>query len=473
MSSEPERTPEESEPDPELAALLREVARPAPAPKEVAAHVRVAEGAGIDAGVLGQLAGLTGELEPSAGDVLDGRYRIEHELGRGGMGVVYEARNLHTGKRVALKWMSVQAGLAQERVLAMSRRFRREARAAASVRHPNVVDIYDVAGTEGAPFLVMELLEGESLRAWVGRSRARWVEALALLLPVLRGVAAMHRAGVIHRDLKPDNIFLCREPEGEGPLPKVLDFGVAAMQDSADGLGSLTHSGALLGTPSYMAPEQLTGQQVDARTDLYALGVVLYEMLTGELPFARARGAAELAVLQATACPAAPALLSPELRGARADALLKALARDPDHRFQSAEEFAQALAAARPGRLPAWLANRRRIAFVALGLSVALGALAWWRTDEVAPQRTSRAQVVATPARARIESPRAVPEASELTPSPVPPDTSEGFARKLQPPAHPAVEQRVPRSRKSRRNEPAAPDARREKKPTDLSVEDF
>jgi hypothetical protein len=473
MSSEPERTPEETQTDPELAALLREVARPAAAPQDVAAHVRAPHAVDIGASSLRQLVGLEGEREPTPGEVLDQRYCIERELGRGGMGVVYEAQNLHTGKRVALKWMSVPAGLAAERVLTMARRFRREARAAASVRHPNVVDIYDVAGADGAPFLVMELLEGESLRARMSRERARWDEAVDLMLPVLRGVSAMHRAGVIHRDLKPDNIFLCRQDADAGPTPKVLDFGVAAMQDSGDGLGSLTRSGALLGTPSYMALEQLTGKDVDARTDLYALGVVLYEMLTGDLPFSGARSAGELAVLQATDTPAPASQRKPELRGAREDVLLKALARHPEARFQSAQAFADALLAARAGRAPTWRAGRRRTAFVAFGVVMALGGLAWWRLASGAVVRASRDQADAAMAPARLEShPLVVPAVLEMPPPAVPADVSEEHVRAL-PASRAPVEQRSPRAKKDRGGEASASDTRPHKQPTDLSVEDF
>jgi serine/threonine-protein kinase len=150
-----------------------------------------------------------------------------------------------------------------------------------------VVDVYDIGQQgDGGLYLVMQLLRGESLRAHVARGLGTVAETVDLLLPAMRGVAAVHAAGVIHRDLKPDNIFLCEPRAGKVPEAKVLDFGISAVAASEMNDATLTRDGALLGTPAYMSPEQLhDSRQVDARTDVYAFGVILYEALTGTQPF--------------------------------------------------------------------------------------------------------------------------------------------------------------------------------------------
>jgi serine/threonine-protein kinase len=201
-----------------------------------------------------------------------GRYRIVRKLGAGGMGSVYEAEHQELGRRVALKMLHRDLTHTPEVVA----RFLREARATAKVRHPHVVDVQDVGSEGGAPFLVMEYLDGEDLASLLVREGRLAVErATDLLLPVLAGVDAAHQAGIVHRDLKPENIFLLRAPGGE-LHPKVLDFGIAKVLDPAGSL-TLTRTASLLGTPYYMSPEQARGaRDVDGRTDQYALGVILY-----------------------------------------------------------------------------------------------------------------------------------------------------------------------------------------------------
>lgn len=324
--------------------VLRELAHPSDVAPGVKA--RLAHGHELSAAVEQALRDASSSHEPRPGDVLEGRYRVLRVLGRGGMGVILEAEQLRTRKLVAIKWMSAARG--EEKSPGRVERFLREARAVANIQDPNVVQLYDVGDSDGVPFLVLERLHGESLRARLARGAMALDEVASVLRGVLSGVAAVHRAGIVHRDLKPDNIFLCR-PIGEDaqyaaspPTAKVLDFGVAAMRvTTQDGLASLTRTGALLGTPAYMALEQLTGGSVDARADIYALGALSYEMLTGRLPF-EARSAPELAVLLATQEPTPPSKYAPTLPRALEAVILRALSRKADARYQDVAAFAQA-----------------------------------------------------------------------------------------------------------------------------------
>ena len=218
------------------------------------------------------------------GDLLAGRYRLVREIGAGGMGTVWQAEDRDTGGAVAVKLLKDPEGAEHRR-----RRFLREARAAAAVRHPNVVTMHDAQIDEsGAPILVMELLEGESLGARLEREGRLDLRATAtLLLPVVSAVGTAHALGIVHRDLKPENVFIAL-----GETPKVLDFGIAKLTGGAGDVApsaSLTAEGVFLGTPAYMAPEQIFGERdVDHRADVWALGLLLYQCLAGSLPTAGA-----------------------------------------------------------------------------------------------------------------------------------------------------------------------------------------
>lgn len=218
------------------------------------------------------------------GVVVAGRYRTERSLGQGGMGEVWSAVHLVTGKQVALKVLKAEKAARPEAV----RRFLREARAATVVGHANVVEVHDVFSFEGAPLMVMELLAGESLAQHLRRVGRLPLPALAdLLRPVVSAVGTAHARGIVHRDLKPENIFLAEVPHG-GQIPKVLDFGVAKL--SFDELeveaAALTRTGSMVGTPFYMAPEQAGGERdLDYRCDIWALGVICFEALVGKRPF--------------------------------------------------------------------------------------------------------------------------------------------------------------------------------------------
>jgi serine/threonine protein kinase len=220
-----------------------------------------------------------------AGVVTAGRYRLERRLGEGGMGVVWAARHVVTRKAVALKFLK---DTARENA-AIRHRFLREARAACAVRHPNVVEVHDVFElTDGSPVIVMDLLEGETLAGRLARVRAlSLAEVARIMVPVCAAVGSAHALGIVHRDLKPDNIFLAVESDGT-TVVKVLDFGIAkltATEGDAASTGAATGTGVVLGTPFYMAPEQMFGERtIDHRADLWALGVILYEALTGQRP---------------------------------------------------------------------------------------------------------------------------------------------------------------------------------------------
>jgi serine/threonine-protein kinase len=277
---------------------------------------------------------------PRAGDVVAGKYRIEELIGEGGMGAVYGASHTLTGKRVALKWMLPELAADQGAV----QRFVREAQAAGRIDHPNVVDIYDVGEHDGSTFLVMEYLHGETLTAAFKRGGLEAQQIIQLLIPAMRGVAAAHKTGVVHRDLKPDNVFLCRDADGSYREPKVLDFGISKVSASEGQLNPrLTRTGAVMGTPYYMSPEQIRGSaEVDQRTDVYAFGVILYEALTGRVPFeAEAYSALILEIATGTARRLRE--LRPDLPKALEDVVLKAMAREPEERYPDVEALARAL----------------------------------------------------------------------------------------------------------------------------------
>ncbi|HEY6880413.1 MAG TPA: serine/threonine-protein kinase [Polyangiales bacterium] len=287
-----------------------------------------------------------GTALPSVGAEIAGKYRIESVLGQGGMGAVFAARNKLTGKRVAIKWLLPEhaGSTTRERLL-------REAQIASSIDHPNVVDIYDVGEHEGGLFLVMEYLRGKPLSdvlAEVGRLEPELL--IALLIPAMRGVHAAHLAGVIHRDLKPDNIILS-EQDGK-VVPKVVDFGVSKTVGAAMPASSLTRTGALVGTPHYMALEQVDGSNaIDSRTDVYAFGVLLYRALTGHFPHDGST-LGEVILKIGTKDPGSMRVLCPELPAALDQVVLRALTRDRGRRYRDLEELARALApftSVRPG----------------------------------------------------------------------------------------------------------------------------
>jgi serine/threonine protein kinase len=285
-----------------------------------------------------QIVRLKPMLAPRAGAQL-GHYELVRAIGSGGMGIVYEARHATLGRRVAIKVLhGHEAGDPRSDLLA--KRFLREGRAAAAVKHAHVVDVFDFGVHEGTPFLVMELVDGETLARRIERDGAiRVEEAAELLLPIVSAVAELHAAGIIHRDLKPANILLARDRSGV-ICPKVGDFGVSRLDDGSAGL---TESGVVVGTCAYMSPEQaLASKGVIAHSDQYALGAILYECTTGKLPFeGETAYALTHAILNAVLAP--PSAKNKAL-SQKFDALvLRAMARDPEARFGSIEELGEAL----------------------------------------------------------------------------------------------------------------------------------
>ena len=280
------------------------------------------------------------------GTVVGDKFRVTREIGRGGMAAVYEAENIHIGKRVAVKVLNAE--LVTSRIV--RERFLREARAAAAIRSPYICDVYDSGVYDGRPFLVMELLEGESLYDMMIRVRRLDVDlTIRVATHTCRGLAKAHEASVIHRDLKPENIFLTKAEDGE-LVAKVLDFGLAKFYEptTADpDQVRLTREGALFGTPAYMSPEQAKGKgDVDHRADLWALGCIVYECLTGQTVWNVDQGVAMILAQIAGAPIPKPSKLRPDLPPSFDAWFAKALDRDPNKRFQDPKEFADALAVA-------------------------------------------------------------------------------------------------------------------------------
>ena len=330
-----------------------------------------------------------------------GPYEIVSPLGAGGMGEVYRARDPRLGRDVAIKVLPASYAGDADRL----RRFEQEARAAGALNHPNVLSIHDIGIHEGAPFVVSELLEGETLRDRIQSGDLTPRRAVEIAVQMARGLAAAHARGIVHRDLKPENLFLTRDGHA-----KILDFGLAKLlQPEAGGapLTSLpttpagTHPGVVMGTTGYMSPEQVRGAEADHRSDIFSFGVVLHEMLSGAPPFKRDTAVETMSAilkeeppeLSGASRPIAPAL----------DAVVRhCLEKRPEDRFQSARDLAfnlesssgsetsTALRAAEPVRAGRWRAAALLSTGLALGAAAGAAISSWWaRTPETAPPTLS------------------------------------------------------------------------------------
>jgi serine/threonine protein kinase len=278
--------------------------------------------------------------DPLVGRILDSKYEIVERLGQGGMGAVYRARRLHIGDEVAVKVLHTD--LTGPRAI---ERFRREARSAALINHPNVVSIHDFGdgqSSESPAYIVMEFVAGTSLRRLLeSGGRLSPSRAVDLMLNICAGLGVAHRNGVIHRDLKPDNVIVTATGhEGEVERVKVVDFGIAKLRNTPADF-TVTQTGAIIGTIYYMSPEQCRGEEIDARADVYSLGAMFYEMLTGKPPFVANNIAALISKhLMETPPPFPPEL---EVSPALAAACFKALEKNPDARQADASAFARDL----------------------------------------------------------------------------------------------------------------------------------
>ncbi|WP_148714367.1 CHASE2 domain-containing serine/threonine-protein kinase [Chitinolyticbacter meiyuanensis] len=288
--------------------------------------------------ILGGGSAAGGTVLLAGGDVekpMLGRYQVEKELGKGAMGVVYMGRDPKIGRVVAIKTMALSQEFEPDMLDEARSRFFREAETAGRLSHPNIVAIFDAGEEHDLAFIAMEFLKGQDLAPFTRPDQLLpLIDTVAVVRQVAEALDYAHKNGVVHRDIKPANIMY--EPEGK--TVKVTDFGIARITDS-----SKTRTGMVLGTPSYMSPEQLSGKKIDGRSDLFSLGVMLYQLSTGQLPFT-GESMAELMFRIANESPADPRTLNPRLPGMLAAIIMKALQKKAEERFQSGAHFAAACA---------------------------------------------------------------------------------------------------------------------------------
>ena len=336
-----------------------------------------------------------------------GHYHIVESLGKGGMGEVYAAEDTRLGRRVALKMLS--RGLAMD--ADHRERFEREARAVAALNHPNIVTIYSVEEADGVPFLTLELVEGRTLDALIPAGGLPLDRILAYAIPLADAVGAAHQRGITHRDLKPGNVMI-----GDDGRLKVLDFGLAKLKESNASLAAslptqeLTGEGRIVGTVAYMSPEQAEGKPVDSRSDVFSLGVVIFEMATSQRPF---KGDTQVSLLSSIIkdTPSSLTDLKADLPRDLARIVRRCLSKDPEDRYQTAKDLRNdlralkedlssgAVAAAVSGvhalpAAPGAAAKRRYVTMAVAGiaaLSVAAAAFVYWSRDDRQPGAASPA----------------------------------------------------------------------------------
>ncbi|HLB61817.1 MAG TPA: Stk1 family PASTA domain-containing Ser/Thr kinase [Actinomycetota bacterium] len=270
--------------------------------------------------------------------LLGGRYRVEAQIGAGGMAQVFRGQDTLLGRAVAIKVLAQQFAKDQSFVS----RFRREAEAAARLNHPNVVGVFDTGSDDGTHYIVMELVEGRTLSDFLSKGgRLTPDRAGQIAESVCRALAVAHKHGVVHRDVKSGNIMVTRDGE-----VKVMDFGIARLETGAE---TIAQTAAVLGTASYLSPEQARGEKVDARSDIYSLGIVLYEMVTGRVPFTGDSPVA-VAYKHVQEAPDPPSKLNPDVTPALDAIVLRCLAKNPANRYQTATDLREDLERARTGK---------------------------------------------------------------------------------------------------------------------------
>src|SRR5919108_4026993 len=299
---------------------------------------------------------MAGASDTLINTLFDGRYRIVRKLGAGGMANVYLAEDEDLGRRVAIKILNDRYANDE----AFIERFRREAKSAAGLSHPNIVSIYDRGEAEGTYYIAMEVIEGRSLKELImTRGPLPIAHAIAHARQILDALRFAHRHGIIHRDIKPHNVLI-----GDARL-KVTDFGIAR-----HGPSQMTEAGSIMGTAQYLSPEQARGAPVTAASDLYSVGIVLYEMLTGRVPYG-GDSAIEIAMKHVNELPKPPSQLRPEMPPGLDRVVLRALAKEPEDRYQTAEDFIDDLERVEAG-LP--ISRETSEAATALLATVPLGA---------------------------------------------------------------------------------------------------
>jgi len=272
------------------------------------------------------------------GTTIDEKYLVKSVLGAGGMGTVYAGENIRLGRPVAIKVLVRNAADPQA-----EKRFLKEARATGSISHPHICQVYDLGTTNGSPYIVMEKLIGETLSTRIAREKTLpIVESCTMIADVADGLAAAHEHNILHRDVKPDNVFLAKV--GDEIVPKLVDFGIAKnIQRTATMWETLTQVGTIVGTPDYMAPEQATGSRdLDARVDIYACGVMLYEMLTGRRPFS-SNSSQETLQLVLKTVPSPPRTHREEIPVDLERVILVAMRKSKNDRFATARDLSKAL----------------------------------------------------------------------------------------------------------------------------------
>jgi hypothetical protein len=351
--------------------------------------------------------------DPLCGKVVDERYRIGARIGAGGMGIVYEAEHTVLGTKLALKVLRGEVAADEESV----QRFTREAQSASAIGHDHIVEVRDFGRLpDGAVYIVMERIEGTDLETMLTRAPIPWERARTIARQVCEALDAAHAIGIVHRDLKPDNVLITKRGDRED-FVKIVDFGIAKVQRSA----KVTVAGRVMGTPEYMSPEQCLGQAVDHRADVYSLGIVLYEMLTQELPY-YSEDLREMLRLQIQETPRPPSHKRPDVDIPRAleAIVMRCLAKDAAARFGSMREVMDALAQVTPDEsidivvdpaptptmpISVMPAKRRRgwmLAPIAL-VAAALGAgIVVWR---LAPEPIEAREPIAAPIEAPVPMP--------------------------------------------------------------------